>query len=81
MGWTASLSFAADGAVSGQAPCNRFFASNAATLPAVSLQALGATKMACPDLAAETAYFEALSSMQRAEVDQGHLYLIGPRAG
>ena len=42
------------------------------------IEAIGATKMACPDLAAESAYFEALQAMQRAELDQGHLYLIGP---
>ena len=75
--WDASLRF--DGEkVSGKAPCNRYFGTNAATLPEVSLGRVGATKMACPDLAAESAYFEALQAMQRAELDQGHLYLIGP---
>ena len=34
--------------------------------------------MACPNLKAESAFFEALQVMQRAELDQGHLYLIGP---
>ncbi|MBN8630509.1 MAG: META domain-containing protein [Rhodobacterales bacterium] len=64
--------------LSGKAPCNRWFGTNAAALPAVAIEAIGATKMACPDLAAESAYFEALQAMQRAELDQGHLYLIGP---
>ena len=77
LGWEASLRL--DGEkLSGKAPCNRWFATNTAALPAVSIQAIGATKMACPVLAAESAYFEALQAMQRAELDQGHLYLIGP---
>lgn len=75
--WEASLRLDGD-KVSGKAPCNRWFATNAAALPAVSIQSIGATKMACPDLAAESAYFEALQAMQRAELDQGHLFLIGP---
>jgi heat shock protein HslJ len=75
--WNASLRL--DGnKVTGKAPCNRFFGTNAADLPAVSVTALGATKMACPDLAAEDAFFAALQAMQRAELDQGHLFLIGP---
>jgi heat shock protein HslJ len=75
--WEALLRFD-DDKVTGKAPCNRFFGTNTATLPDVSISALGATKMACPDLAAEAAFFEALQAMQRAELDQGHLFLIGP---
>jgi heat shock protein HslJ len=75
--WTASIRFEGD-KVSGKAPCNRWFGTNSAALPAVAIQAIGATKMACPDLAAESAYFETLQAMQRVELDQGHLFLIGP---
>lgn len=75
--FTAQITFE-DNRFSGRAPCNRFFGENSAALPELSIQAIGATKMACPDLAAESAFFEALEAMQRAEVDQGHLYLIGP---
>lgn len=74
--WTASLRIDGD-AVSGKAPCNSWGARNGASLPAVSLAAIRATRMACPDMKAESAFFEALQSMQRAELDQGHLYLIG----
>lgn len=77
VGWTASLKFDGD-AVSGKAPCNSWGAQNAAALPAVSIAAIRATRMACPDLKAESVFFQALQAMQRAEVDQGHLYLIGP---
>jgi heat shock protein HslJ len=76
-GWTASLRFEGD-AVAGKAPCNSWGARNGATLPEVSFAAIRATRMACPDLQAETAFFDALQAMQRAELDQGHLYLIGP---
>ena len=77
IGWTASLRFEGD-KVAGKAPCNRWFGTNAAALPTVAIVGIGATKMACPDLAAESAYFEALQAMQRAELDQDHLFLIGP---
>lgn len=75
--WTASIAFAADGTVSGQAPCNRWFGTNAVPLPGVQIDGIGATKMACPDLAAEAAWFETLGQVRQAEVDQGHLFLIG----
>lgn len=72
-----TLIFAEDGKVAGQAPCNRWFAKNGATLPALSLAGIGATEMACPDLAAEQIYFEALAAMQRVEQAETHLFLIG----
>ncbi len=75
--WTASIRFDGD-KVAGKAPCNSWFGKNTGTLPAVSIEAIGATRMACPDLKAESVYFEALQAMQRAELDQGHLFLIGP---
>ena len=77
VGWAASIRFDGD-KVGGMAPCNRWFGKSGATLPDVSIRAIGATRMACPDLNAESAYFDALQAMQRAELDQGHLYLIGP---
>ena len=76
VGWTATLRLEGN-SVSGTAPCNGFAGTNAATLPDLSFGAIRATRMACPDLAAESVFFEALQAMQRAELDQGHLYLIG----
>ena len=75
--WAASLRIEGD-KLSGKAPCNRWFGTNAAALPAVAIQGIGATKMACPDLAAESAYFETLQAMQAVEADQERLFLIGP---
>lgn len=76
-GWTATIRFDGD-KVGGKAPCNSWFGTNTATLPEVSIGRIGATRMACPDLKAESVYFETLEAMQRAELDQGHLFLIGP---
>lgn len=75
--WDASLRFDGD-KVTGKAPCNRFFGTYTTPLPEVSLGPMGATRMACPDLDGEAVFFAALEAMQRAEVDQGHLYLTGP---
>lgn len=74
--WQASIRFDGD-SVQGKAPCNGFGGRNGAALPAVSLGALRATRMACPELKQEGAFFAALGAMQRAEIDQGHLYLTG----
>jgi heat shock protein HslJ len=64
----ATIDFSQPGRVSGQAPCNRWFAGQTAPLPQFAVAAVGATRMACPDLAAEAAFFEALATMTRAEV-------------
>lgn len=76
VGWSATLRLEGN-SVSGKAPCNSYGGSNSATLPDLGLGSIRSTRMACPDLAAETAFFEALQAMQRTELDQGHLYLIG----
>jgi heat shock protein HslJ len=77
VGWTASLRFEGAG-FTGKAPCNRYFGRNGAELPVLDLQGVGSTKMACADMAEESAYFAALRVMERVELDQGHLFLIGP---
>ena len=64
----ATIQFAEDGRVTGQAPCNSYFAAQTAPYPAFNVESIGATRMACPDLAAETQFFTALQSMSRSEV-------------
>jgi heat shock protein HslJ len=44
----------------------------------LTLGPIRATRMACDQLDVETAYFEAVAAMQQSDLDQGHLYLIGP---
>jgi heat shock protein HslJ len=72
-----TITFDTDGGFSGKAPCNQFFGKVSGSFPAITLGNIGATKMACPDLAVESLYFEALSAMQSAEISEGHLFLSG----
>ncbi|MEL7133723.1 MAG: META domain-containing protein [Pseudomonadota bacterium] len=76
---TATLEFEAGGAVSGQvsgqAPCNRFNATNTVPYPWFELTPIIATRAACPDLDAETAYLTALGRMTQSEVRQDTLFL------
>lgn len=75
---TATLVFGADGTLSGQAPCNRWFARQTATLPSFAIEGIGATKMACPDLDAESRYLNALQAADTATKDDTSLRLTGP---
>lgn len=63
----ATLAFGADGAIAGRAPCNRWFGTNKATLPALDMSGIGATKMACDRLAEEDLFFAALALMTGSE--------------
>ena len=75
----ATLDLAESGRISGQGPCNHYFADQPATLPDFAPGPIGATKMACADLAAEVDFFTALAAMTRAEVnDDGVLVLRAP---
>lgn len=65
---SATLEFGEDGAVFGQAPCNRFTALQSVPYPWIEIGPIAATKMACPDLAAEGDFFGALEAMTLVEV-------------
>ncbi len=71
----ATLSFADEGQLAGQAPCNTYFGEQSAPYPWFMAENIGATRKACPDLAAETAYFEALAAMTLSEVSEETLFL------
>lgn len=75
LGANATIAFPSAGDVVGQAPCNRYFATQTKPYPWFALNGIGATRMACPDLDAETAYFAALEAMTLAEVSGGTLIL------
>lgn len=76
------IDLSAPGRVAGQGPCNRFSGSNDGTLPDFRPSALAATRMACPDLSAESAMLTALGQMTRAEVTGPvTLLLTGPKGG
>ena len=65
----ATLDLSEPGRVSGRAHCNQYFAEQSAPYPWFKVGPIGATRMACPDLENEQAYFDALSSMTLAEAN------------
>ena len=65
---TATIAFPETGKVVGQAPCNRYFATQTAPYPWFALEGIGATRMACEDLPTESAFFIALEEMALSEV-------------
>ena len=74
----ATIVFGADGSVSGQAPCNRYFGQVNSRYPRFALNGVGATMMACPALDTEAAFFAALESMTLANVSGDTLALSNP---
>lgn len=76
----ATLLMPQEGQVVGRAPCNSYSARQSAPYPWFQLEAIAATKMACPDLPAETAFFDALTAMTLAEVS-GDTLLLSNDAG
>ena len=75
-----TLRFPAKGEVAGQAPCNGYTASQRAPLPWFEVGPIAATRRACPDLAFETRYFEALRAMTLIE-RQGAVLILSNDAG
>ena len=64
----ATITFPEAGKIAGQAPCNHFSGAMTAPYPWFETGPLAATKMACPELDAEIAFFTALTEMTQAEV-------------
>ena len=73
-----TIVFGADGGVSGQAPCNRYFGQVSSGYPRFALNGVGATMMACPALDTEAAFFAALEGMTLANVYGDTLTLSNP---
>lgn len=71
----ATLSFPKAGQVAGKGPCNRYTASMIVPYPWFEVGPIAATRMACPDLTLESAYFEALQSATLSKVAEGQLIL------
>ncbi|WP_342667063.1 META domain-containing protein [Leisingera methylohalidivorans] len=63
---TARLNSPEPGKISGQAPCNNFRGVQTAPYPWFSIETLALTRAACPELAAETAFLQALRDMTLA---------------
>ncbi len=73
----ATMVLEADGRISGRAPCNSFAGGGDAQAPDFDARRVLATKRACPDLRAETAFFRALAAMQKVQQDGDTLTLRG----
>ncbi|MCF2871838.1 META domain-containing protein [Octadecabacter sp. G9-8] len=71
----ATIAFPEEGRVVGRAPCNSYFATQTVPYPWFALEGIGATRMACPDLALETAFFNALEGMTLSEASGTTLIL------
>ncbi len=62
-----TIAFPTEGRIEGEGPCNRFSARQTAPYPWFAVEGLVSTKRACPALAEESAYLEALAAMTLAE--------------
>ncbi len=76
----ATLSFPKAGGIAGEAPCNSYSGALTVPLPWFGVEALAATRRACPELAAEGAFFAALQAMTLAEV-AGEVLILSDDAG
>ena len=75
-----TITFPEEGRIEGQAPCNRYFATQTAPYPWFEVRGIGATKMACSDLAAEARFFAALERVTLAEV-LGDVLILSDEGG
>jgi len=76
----ATMQFPEPGKIAGAAPCNRYSGAMTAPYPWFEAGQLAVTRMACPDIAAESAFFEALSGMTQSEVS-GNTLILSNEAG
>ena len=74
----ATLTFPTTDEIAGAGPCNRYFGAMNASYPQFSVGPIGSTRMACPDMAAETAFFAALDLATQANASNNTLTLSGP---
>ncbi|MES2432562.1 MAG: META domain-containing protein [Pseudomonadota bacterium] len=75
--YTATLSLGQPGRLTGQAPCNRYFADVTRDGAAFKLGVIGATRMACLQIKGEAAFFQTLQGVETAEETSAQLVLTG----
>lgn len=76
----ATISFPEEGRIAGEAPCNSYRATQSAPYPWFEAGAIAATRRACPELAAEAAFFDALARVTLAEV-AGEVLILSAEDG
>ncbi len=64
----ATIAFPQEGRITGRAPCNTYTATQKIPYPWFEISDLTVTKMACEDMASETAFFQMLGKMALVEV-------------
>lgn len=64
----ATLTFPEEGRIAGRAPCNSYSGEMRVPYPWFDAEALAVTRRACPDLADEGAFFDALRAASQSEV-------------
>ncbi|WP_420011847.1 META domain-containing protein [Tateyamaria sp.] len=72
---SATLTIGEDGQITGRAPCNRYAARLLNGGTAFEVGPIMATKMACPDLVAETVFLDILTEVANSETRDGFLIL------
>ena len=65
------------GRIAGRAPCNTYFGRFDVADGKVTLGPIASTRMACADMAAETAYLQMLQAVDQIEETPGQLVLSG----
>ena len=75
---TVTIEFLDQGRIIGQAPCNRYSTTQNAPYPWFQLSPIVTTRMACPALALEAVYLQALETMTESEVLGDTLVLRAP---
>lgn len=75
--YTATLSLAEPGRITGQAPCNRYFADVTRNGSSFKLGMIGATRMACLQIKGEAEFFQTLQVIDTADAAEGKLTLSG----
>lgn len=70
-----TLIFPEPGKIAGDGPCNRYSGVMTTPYPWFDVGQVVSTRVACPELTAETVYFQALREMSEAEVSGNVLIL------
>ena len=71
----ATLTFPKQGEIAGEGPCNRYFGAMSAPYPAFDAGPIGSTRMACPEMPAETAFLAALEAATLSQAGDETLVL------
>lgn len=72
---SATLMFTDDGKITGTAPCNGYSTTMTVPYPWFETGPILSTRRACPDLAAETAFFDGLRTAAQVEVLGGTMII------